>query len=131
MIVLDTHVWIWFVSNPDLLSFEAHDTVQSAMEKKEILISSISTWEIALLVKRKRLEFSIDVTEWISHSEKLPFITFVPVDNTIALKSINLTQPFHDDPADRIIMATAISTGSRLVTRDRKIRDYTYVETVW
>jgi PIN domain nuclease of toxin-antitoxin system len=131
MIVLDTHVWVLFVSNPELLSKKAKRSLDAAMEEKGILISSISAWEVALLVAKKRLKLTIDVIDWIAKSEVLPFIKFIPVDNAVAIKSVNLPQPLHNDPADRIIIATAISMGSPLVTKDEKILKYPHVQTIW
>lgn len=131
MIVLDTHVWVLFVSNPELLSKRAKRSLDAAMEEKGILIYSISTWEVALLVAKKRLRLTLGVTDWIAKSEALPFITFIPVDNAVAIKSVNLPQPLHNDPADRIIIATAISMGAPLVTKDEKILKYPHVQTIW
>jgi PIN domain nuclease of toxin-antitoxin system len=131
MIVLDTHVWVLFVSNPELLSKKAKRSLDAAMEEKGILISSISAWEVALLVAKKRLKLTIDVIDWIAKSEVLPFIKFIPVDNAVAIKSVNLPQPLHDDPADRIIIATAISMGAPLVTKDKKLLKYPHVQTIW
>jgi PIN domain nuclease of toxin-antitoxin system len=81
MIVLDTHAWIWFISNPDLLSKRAKKAVNAAVKDKSLLISSISAWEIALLVAKKRIKLTLDVTDWIAKSESLPFIQFLPVTN--------------------------------------------------
>lgn len=131
MIVLDTHTWIWFISNPDLLSKPAKAAVDAAVKDKRILISSISAWELALLVTKKRMKLTLDVTDWIAKSESLPFIQFVPVTNSIAAKSVNLPLPLHPDPADRIIIATALSVGAPLVTRDEKLLDYAPVKTIW
>ena len=131
MIILDTHVWVLFVSNPELLSKRAKRSLDAAMEEKGILISSISAWEVALLVAKKRLRLTLGVTDWIAKSEALPFITFIPVDNAVAIKSVNLPQPLHSDPADRIIIATAISMGAPLVTKDKKILKYAHVQTIW
>ncbi len=66
MIVLDTHAWIWFISNPDLLSKRAKKAVNAAVKDKSILISSISAWELALLVTKKRMKLTLDVTDWIA-----------------------------------------------------------------
>ena len=62
---------------------------------------------------------------------KLPFLSFVPVDNSIAVKSVLLPEPLHKDPADRIIISTAVTLGAALVTKDEKILNYPYVETIW
>jgi PIN domain nuclease of toxin-antitoxin system len=131
MIVLDTHAWIWFISNPDLLSKRAKKAVNAAVKDKSILISSISAWELALLVTKKRMKLTLDVTDWIAKSESLPFIQFVPVTNSIAVKSVNLPLPLHPDPADRIIIATALSVGAPLVTKDKKLLNYSMINTIW
>lgn len=131
IIVLDTHAWIWFVSNPELLSRKAKRSVDAAIDEKGVLISSISAWEVALLVSHKRLRLTLDVTDWITQSEMLPFIQFIPVDNSIAVKSVALPPPFHNDPADRIIIATAIAMGALVVTKDEKILQYPHVQAIW
>ena len=131
MIVLDTHAWIWFISNPDLLSKRAQKALDAAVKDRSILISSISAWELALLVTKKRLKLTLDVTDWIAKSESLPFIQFLPVTNSIAVKSVNLPLPLHPDPADRIIIATALSVGAPLVTKDKKLLSYGPVKTIW
>lgn len=131
MIVLDTHVWLWWISNPELLSAAARRTVDHAMANGEICISSISAWEVAILVKKGRLDLTMPAEDWIARSEALSFLRFIPVDNRIALKSAGLPGQLHDDPADRIIIATTISLGGTLITKDEKIRKYHHVRTVW
>lgn len=131
MIVLDTHVWVWFISNPELLSERAKRYVDAAVEEKAVMISSISVWEVALLIAKKRLILTLELNDWIAKSEMLPFFKFIPVDNSIAIKSVNLPQPLHSDPADRIIIATAISLGAPIVTKDEKILNYSQVQTIW
>ena len=131
MIVLDTHTWIWVISKPEVLSKRAKKAVSAAVKEKSVLISSISAWEVALLVIKKRLTLSLDVTDWIAKSEGLPFIRFIEISNSIAAKSVNLPQPLHPDPADRIIIATALSAGAPLVTKDKKLLNYPHVETIW
>ncbi len=131
MIVLDTHAWVWFVSNPELLSKKAKRIIERAVVDNNVFISSISAWEVALLTSKKRLLLSMEVADWIKKSEMLPFVNFIPVDNSIAVKSVNLPQPFHSDPADRIIIATAISLGASLITKDERILKYPHVKTIW
>ena len=72
------------------------------MSQGSLYISSISIWEVALLVTRGRLAFTIDVQDWIAKSEALPFFTFVPVDNATFLRAVLLPGPLHSDPADRV-----------------------------
>lgn len=131
MIVLDTHAWLWWISNPEKLGAAAASSIEQAMTKNGILLSSISTWEIALLVDKGRLTLSIDVRDWVRKTESLPFVRFMPVDNTIALRSVSLPGAFHADPADRIITATALTTGMPLVTKDEKIRACSFIQTIW
>lgn len=131
MIVLDTHAWIWWLANPDEISRAAREAIDRAKEKEEVLISSISSWEVALLVRKGRLELTMPVEDWVARSEALPFIQFVPLDNRIALRSNQLPGEIHDDPADRIIIATALTLGAPLVSKDTRIRGYPHVATVW
>lgn len=131
MIVLDTHALIWWVSDPSRLSSSARKTVSAHADRDQVLVSSISTWEIALLTMRSRLKLSIGTDDWIAHVEALDYIRFVPVDNRIALRSASLPELFNKDPADRMIVATAQQLRAQVVTADEKIRNYPYVETIW
>jgi PIN domain nuclease of toxin-antitoxin system len=131
LIVLDTHVWVWWVASPERLSPSARQRIDAEMNEAPVYVSSISCWEVSLLVKRGRLELTLDVEDWIARSESLPFVRFTPVDNQIAVLSNRLPGEFHEDPADRIIAATASVLGATLVTKDRKLRDYPHVETFW
>ena len=116
LIVLDTHVWIWWVSNPEYLSIPAKREIDNAIKNSEILISSISAWEVALLAAKDRLKLTLNVSDWIAKSERLPFVRFIPINNDIAIRSVSLPGPIHDDPADRIIIATANIFDATLIT---------------
>jgi PIN domain nuclease of toxin-antitoxin system len=84
-----------------------------------------------MLVAHGRLELTLEVADWIAKSEALPFLAFVPVTNAIAIRSVWLPGRFHEDPADRIIVATAMTMGAQVVSKDAKIRGYPHVEAVW
>lgn len=131
MIVLDTHVLVWWVADPDKISTKAQKLISQALKKQEIIISSISIWEICLLVKMGRLKLTMDIDSWIQKIESLPFIRFIPVDNTIAQKSVFLLGNFPKDPADRIIAATTLQFGGKLITSDQKILKYPHLQAVW
>ena len=130
MIILDTHILVWWVGLPEKLSSTVLQHIEKAAKNNEILVSSISIWEIALLVKRGRLILTMDVENWIKIVEQLP-IRFVSVDNSIAVKSVSLPDPFHSDPADRMIVATALIEEAALITADKRILAYPYVQTIW
>ena len=131
MIVLDTHVWVWWLSDSHSFSPKAQKLITEAKAKHAIFISSISVWEVAQLATRGRLKLTMDYTDWIAQTESLNFINFVPIDNHIALKSVQLPPPLHQDPADRIIMATALTLGMPLITKDDKIARYPHLKTIW
>lgn len=131
MIVLDTHTLLWWVNDPTSVSKLAQKAIDAAMESQSIHVSSISSWEIALLVERGRLRLSLDTRDWICRCESLPFLTFIPVSNAIAIESVRLPEFPHADPADRIITATTLSLGAALITKDNKLHNYPHLKTIW
>ncbi|SAL84022.1 twitching motility protein PilT [Caballeronia choica] len=131
MIVLDTHVLLWWVSGEVQLSKKAKAAIERERSEGELIVSSISAWEISLLVKRERLSISTDVNSWLATVNEIEALRFVPVDNEIALKAVELPGEFHKDPADRMIVATARALAAPLITKDQKIRDYAHVKTIW
>jgi PIN domain nuclease of toxin-antitoxin system len=131
VILLDTHVWVWYLDNPDILSRNALSHLEHAKERRAVYVSSISVWEVCMLEKKGRISFSIPVKEWIQQSERLSFFNFIPVDNAIAEKSVSLDGGLHSDPADRIIIATALLRKYPLITKDAKIIDYEKVSAIW
>jgi PIN domain nuclease of toxin-antitoxin system len=131
LIVLDTHVWVWWLNDPSVLPTKARTVVREAAAERAVYVSSISTWEVVLLAARDRIRFTMDAADWIARSESLPFLHFVPVDNAIAIRSVRLPEPFHNDPADRIIVATAIAIGAPVVSSDARIQKYPHVKAIW
>lgn len=132
MIVLDTHALVWWVSNPRRLAAKARKTIEAALTDGDALaVSSISTWEIAMLAAARRLELTMDVDTWVSRVEALPALNFIPVDNRIALRAVHLEGFPHRDPADRLIVATALGLGATLVTADARLHAYRPVHTIW
>lgn len=132
MIILDTHVLLWWVSGSDSLSTAANKVIKRTLtEGSEIIISSISAWEISMLISKGRLILSMDVESWLDEVAQIDGVRFVPVDNEIGVKSTALPGEFHKDPADRMIVATARKLAIPLVTADEKIIKYEYVKTIW
>ena len=131
MIVLDTHVLVWWVNGDDLLSSKASRAIERELDGGQIIVSSISAWEIAMLVEREKLVLSMDVDSWLGTVAQIDAVHFFPVDAEIGLKSVALPGEFHKDPADRMIVATARRLAVPLVTRDEKILAYKHVKTIW
>ena len=131
MIVIDTHILIWWVSGDKKLSNAAKNIIKKTLVDSEVIISSISVWEISMLIEKERLVISMDIESWINEVSSIEGVRFMPVDNEIGIKSTKLPGDFHKDPADRIIVATARKLAVALVTADEKIIEYPYVKTIW
>jgi len=133
VIVLDTHAVIWWVNDDGRLSAKAGKAIKRELTREDgkILISSITAWEIALLVEKGRLTLTMDVSDWLKLVQDIESVHFDPLDNDIAVQSVRLPGEFHPDPADRIITALARHHAVSIVTCDTKIREYKYVKTIW
>ena len=83
------------------------------------------------LLEKRRLAIACDAEEWIRRAMELPKLRLVPLTPAIACHSTTLPPPFHDDPADQIIVATAREESAAIVTSDRRIRSYPHVKSLW
>ncbi|HEY9876336.1 MAG TPA: type II toxin-antitoxin system VapC family toxin [Candidatus Obscuribacterales bacterium] len=128
MIVLDTHIWIWWVHGDTQLTQEYLDYIQ-AQESQCLGISAISCWEVAKLVERGRLSLPCPVDEWLDQALAYPGICLLELTPRICVESTQLPGDFHRDPADQIIVATARVYDCPLVTMDSKIQSYPHVQT--
>ena len=131
MIVLDTHALIWWVGGIKRLSKQAGQLVEEEKKRGEVMISVISVWEAAILIKKGKLKLTMNLTEWVESLEKSFYVKIMPIDSWIAIESVNLPGEFHKDPADRMIVATARQLGVKLVSKDKKILNYKHVQAVW
>lgn len=129
MIVLDTHIWVWWVHGDSQLS-QAHQEKLQKNEAEGLGISIISCWEVAKLVEHGRLVLPVAVEEWIAQALSYPGVQLLDLTPRIAVESTQLPPPFHRDPADQIIVATARVHQCELMTVDAKIVDYPHVEKV-
>ena len=127
MIVLDTHIWVWWVHNDVQLTTECREFI-AANESNGLGISAISCWEIAKLVERGRLILPQPVEIWLRLALAYPGIQLIDLAPQIAVESTRLPDEFHRDPADQIIVATARVYDCPLVTLDGKIRSYPHVQ---
>lgn len=133
MIVLDTHVLIWWVTDDARLSELAREALKQELAESsgQVLVSAITAWEIAMLQQRGRLVLSMDLDEWLLAVEGIEQVSIVPISTRVAVQSTQLPGEFHKDPADRFIVALARELNAPLLTADEKIRGYAHVRTVW
>ena len=131
MIVLDTHVLVWWLADPSKLSIAAKKAVQSSVAKNEVVVSAASILEIATLVRRRRLMLAISFDEWLKEVSELPELQLLSVTPEIAARAGSFGPDVHGDPIDRLIIATAVVSKARLATADSNIRASNIVRTVW
>ena len=104
--------------------------VLQASEADGLGISAISLWEVAKLVELHRLTLPCSVGSWLDQALSYPGMRLLPLDSRVAMESTQLPLPFHKDPADQMIVATARVHGCPLMTFDEKIRAYAHVKLV-
>jgi PIN domain nuclease of toxin-antitoxin system len=112
VIVLDTHIWIWWVHGHSALS-ASQKAVSEKNEEAGLGISVISCWEMAKLVEIKRLVLPCPTLDWLNQALAYPGVRLLELSPEIAAESASLPGSFHRDPADQIIVATAESTMRR------------------
>lgn len=131
MIVLDTHVWLWWLHDPARLSQAAEELIQQEQASGTLIISAISVWEVAVKVQSGKLAIPMDIYRWYESARSYPATIIEPLSPLDAIASTQLPGNFHKDPADRIIISLARRLAVPLLTCDRKILDYEHVITVW
>jgi PIN domain nuclease of toxin-antitoxin system len=131
VIVLDTHVLVWWVSGSGRLSAPAKRAIDQGMRRGPAIVSAISVLEIATAVRRGRLEFKSPLDMWLADLRTLPELEFQPVTAEIAELAGSFDEATPGDPADRIIVATALTLRAKLVTADERLRASPRVVTVW
>lgn len=129
MIILDTHIWIWWVHDETYLTQKQLNAI-GAHENNIIGVSSISLWEVAKLVEYKRLDLPCTLEEWFSLALDYPGISVIELNPEIVIESTRLPGEFHRDPADQLIVATARIFSCPLLTSDTKILNYPSVSTL-
>ena len=129
VIVLDTHALLWWMLDPDKLSLEAQRVLEE-MEKSGGIASSISIWELAIKVKRRKLALPVGVDELARRLEQTAMVELVPVDVPIWLRSVALDWE-HRDPADRVIAATALVRGLPLLSKDKRLHGCPDLTCIW
>ena len=121
MILLDTHVMLWLRLGEPRLGTNARREIDQAWQSNEVGVSAISFWEVAMLKDKGRIRFPMDVELW-RREQLAQGLVEISVDGEIATRA-GLLPHMHGDPADRLIVATALA-DHRLVTADRRILDW-------
>ena len=129
--LLDTHTWVWWHMNPQKLSQKVKRLVGNMDGYEEMLLSAISPWEFSKLLEKKRIGISCDPEDWIHSALEMPKFRLVPLSPVLAYRSTVLPQPFHSDPADQIIVATAREENATILTKDEKILTYKNARSLW
>jgi PIN domain nuclease of toxin-antitoxin system len=131
MILLDTHIWLWWLHTPDQLSERGRTLLTIGENQNALIVSAISVWEIAVKHSNGKLPLPLPVNEWFAFAKTRPGITIEPLDPLDAIASTQLPGDFHKDPADRIIVAIAYRRNIELMTCDQKILNYPHIKTIW
>jgi PIN domain nuclease of toxin-antitoxin system len=127
-VLLDTHVAHWWSAEPERLSAAAAEALDSA---DELAVAAITWFELAWLAHHERIAVSIPVRSWLGGLAA--DVRTIGVTPAVADTAVTLPSTFPGDPADRLIYATAIEHGLRLVTKDSKMRGHRHPKriTVW
>lgn len=129
MILLDTHVWVWWVSQQGHLTSQLEQTIQS-QQGAGLGVSVISCWEVAKLVELGKLQLTLAPFDWLTQALAYPGVQLLDLTLPIIVEPTQLPGNFHRDPADQIIVATARIYNIPLLTVDRKILNYPHVQTL-
>ncbi len=128
MILLDTHIFIWWIDNSSRLS-QRHRQIIQERQDDGLGISIYSCWEIAKLVEYGKLDLKFSIKDWLEIALSHPNLQSIDLTIPIIVKSTQLSG-FHKDPADQIIVATSMILGIPLLTADEKIIAYPDVTTL-
>lgn len=128
MILLDTHAWIYMMDDPKRLGRGARKAIAKT---ERIGVAAVSMWELALLVEKGRVKLDRELLEWIRDALAQPRVELVPLLPAIVATAHQLRGALEGDPADRIIVATALVEGVKLVTKDNAITESGVVPVVW
>jgi len=129
--LLDTHAWVWWLAKDRRLSTRAKSAITTGLVDQDLWISLISVWEVAKKVEKKQLILDRPLDQWLDEAVIPQGLGVWELTRPILVESCELPQPFHGDPADQILVATARHHGARLVTKDQRIRRYAHVQSVW
>lgn len=129
MILLDTHAFIWLMTDPNRLSRHASSTIRRARRSGGIGLSAISLWEFAWLASRGRLQIVGTMESYLE--EISSHIAVLPITAKVATLAVQFPASYPSDPCDRLIGATALAEGMALVTKDANMHNCKLLQTIW
>ena len=129
--LLDTHAWVWWVTEDRRLSARARSVITARLSKGAVWISLISVWEVAKKVEKQQLVLDRPLDQWLDEATTVPGLGVWEMTRPILVQACELPQPFHGDPADQVLVATARHRGAVVVSKDQRIRHYAHVQSVW
>lgn len=121
MVLLDTHIWLWWLLGDGALSDKERDLLDKLAASNMLAISWATTWETEMLERKGRIQLLPNFEAWIRAAIKPEIITLLSADTEVVLAQRQLPKSFHGDPADRLITATSILSGYELATHDQRI----------
>jgi PIN domain nuclease of toxin-antitoxin system len=129
--LLDTHAWMWWVTEDRRLSRRAGKAIDAAQRADDLWLSLISVWEIAKKVEKQQVTLDRPLSDWLDAATTMAGLHLAELTRPILVDSCALPPPFVGDPADQIIVATARHYGAVIITKDRKIRRYAQARSLW
>ena len=129
--LLDTHAWVWWVTEDRRLSAVARRAIERSQAKDDLSLSLISVWEVAKKVEKAQLVLDRPVDQWLELALARLGLHLLEMTRPILVESCKLPPPFHGDPADQLIVATARDCDAVIITKDERIRAYAHVRSVW
>lgn len=129
-VLLDTHVWVWWLAGSDRLARREREGLDALATRGELRLSAISLWEVQMAFAKGRFVPEIGFERWLQVAAAPETIQIVPLDVPVALALNDLPERLHNDPADRIIVATAKAHRLQLATHDEGLRKVR-VASIW
>jgi PIN domain nuclease of toxin-antitoxin system len=131
LILLDSHVLLWVVADPERLSRQAASAIRRARVSDGVAISAITVWELALLFARGIIRSQTTVESSVQNLLTRSGVVVLPITAEIAAIGTQFSADYPKDPADRLIGATAMAEGIALVTKDDRLRQCRHLKTIW
>lgn len=122
MVILDTHIWLWWLLGDGGLSNRERDAIDQLALTNSLAVSWVSVWETEMLERKGRVRLLPDFKSWIRLATKPEIAVLLLADTDVLVAQRQLPASFHGDPADRLITATAKLSGYELATHDSRIR---------